>query len=255
MQRQEVAIDGHTEKVNETRYLSLSFCTWNTRDSREKGKQMEKKQRKMKQEGVWIEQRGWMERQREEEREEKRRAADDNGEENFRRVRRWHKSEQWKSGLAERSDAGLRKDLFEIFCCRRCLPLSATLALLVLQHLDLDRCTNNKKKGREEREKEERGGEREGRRNPHPRGDIKKDKLVAARGMAIPKSYGRGVSRNVVLSESGPRFLITGSTLGLAYKLTEIWHVYTYMEISSFHFVEIRFVVASSCSSLPRECE
>lgn len=71
---------------------------------------------------------------------------------------------------------------------------------------------------------------------------------MAARGMAIPKSYGRGVSRNVVLSESGPRFLITGSTLGLAYKLTEIWHVYTYMEISSFHFVEIRFVVASSCS-------
>lgn len=106
-----------------------------------------------------------------------------------------------------------------------------------------------KKRGGE-REKEEREG-----RNPHPRGDIKKDKLVAARGMAIPKSYGRGVSRNVVLSESGPRFLVTGSTLGLAYKLTEIWHVYTYMEISSFHFVEIRFVVASSCSSLPREWE
>lgn len=29
----------------------------------------------------------------EREREEKRRAADDNGEESFRRVRRWHKSE------------------------------------------------------------------------------------------------------------------------------------------------------------------
>lgn len=89
--------------------------------------------------------------------------------------------------------------------------LSATLALLVLQHLDLDRCTNNKKK----REGEEEGEEKRerGRENPHPRGDIKKDKLVAARGMAIPKSYGRGVSRNVVLSESGPRFLVTGSTL------------------------------------------
>lgn len=31
--------------------------------------------------------------ERDREREEKRRAADDNGEENFRRVRRWHKSE------------------------------------------------------------------------------------------------------------------------------------------------------------------
>lgn len=95
MQRQEVAIDGHTEKVNETRYLSLPLFLYVEYQRFEgKGKTDGEKVAKGETRGSmdWIERLdGEIERDRE--REEKRRAADDNGEENFRRVRRWHKSE------------------------------------------------------------------------------------------------------------------------------------------------------------------
>lgn len=51
------------------------------------------------------------------------------------------KASSGNPGLAERSDAGLRKDLFEIFCCRQC----RRRRFAMLQQLGSVWCTNNKK--------------------------------------------------------------------------------------------------------------